>query len=177
MIKLPASYFQKDCLFLAQNLIGKTLARRFEDGTILRRKIIETEAYIGEEDKASHARMGKTNRNQIMYEAGGTVYMYLIYGAHWMLNIVSGKEGNPEAILVRGVEGCSGPGRVGKLYGLNRDFYGEDLTSSPRLWIEDSHLEGSISSTPRIGIDYAESPWKEMPWRFIWKGEEGETAK
>lgn len=175
-MKLPTSYFQKNGLFLAQNLIGKTLARRFEDGTILRRKIIETEAYIGEEDKASHARMGKTNRNQIMYDRGGLVYMYLIYGTHWMLNIVSGKENNPEAVLIRGVQECIGPGRVGKLYKLDRSFYGEDLGDSERIWIEDTTLEGKVVATPRIGIAYAEETWREMPWRFILE-EKGKSRK
>lgn len=169
MAKLSSSYYQKDSLFLAQNMIGKTLVRRFEDGTLLRRKIMETEAYIGEEDKASHARMGKTKRNQIMYDRGGLVYMYLIYGVHWMLNIVSGKENSPEAILIRGVEGCVGPGRVGKLYQLDGSFYGEDLAQSDKIWIEDTPLEGNILSTPRIGIDYAEETWRNKPWRFIWE--------
>lgn len=167
MQRLTKTYFENNStLFLARNLIGKTLVRVFDDETV-RLKILETEAYIGEEDLACHARNGKTERNKVMYESGGLVYVYLIYGMYWMLNIVSAQQNQPEAILIRGIENCSGPGRVGRLLKLDKSFYAENLETSARIWIEDSNMEGNIIATPRVGIDYAGEEWKNKPWRFI----------
>ena len=166
--RIPKSWLQNhDALFVAKNLIGKTLVRKFENGEMICSKIVETEAYIGPEDLACHASKGKTPRTEIMFGAGGTVYVYLIYGMYWMLNFVTGEENHPQAVLVRGIENCIGPGRIGKLFQLDKSFYGEDLETSDRIWIEDSEPEGKIIATPRIGIDYASEVWKEKPWRFV----------
>lgn len=153
-------------MFIAEDLLGKTLVRRFEDGHVLRSKILETEAYWGINDLASHASKGRTKRTEIMFEEGGFVYMYLIYGIHWLFNIVTGKEGEPEAVLIRGIEHVSGPGRIGKQLQLDKTFYAEDLENSNRLWIEESTLPGAIETGPRIGVDYAGELWKNKPWRF-----------
>ncbi|HET7732687.1 MAG TPA: DNA-3-methyladenine glycosylase, partial [Paludibacter sp.] len=93
---------------MAPQLLGKILVRQYEDGRIERYRINETEAYCGIEDLASHASKGRTSRTDVMFEQGGTVYVYLIYGMYWMLNIVAGKEHTPEAVLIRGVEGVVG---------------------------------------------------------------------
>ncbi len=163
---LPTDFFQQDVLQLAPALLGKIIARKFDDGTIERFRITETEAYRGEEDKACHAAKGRTPRTEVMYHQGGKIYVYLIYGMYWMLNIVSGKENEPQAVLIRGVENISGPGRVGKKLKLDKGFYGETLPSS-RIWIEDDgFVPQYITTTPRIGIDYAEE-WKDIHWRFV----------
>ena len=172
--RIPKSYFQSnDAVFIAENLIGKTLIRQFENGEIIRSKITETEAYVGPEDLACHASKGKTKRTSVMFEKGGLVYVYLIYGMYWMLNFVTGKEDEPQAVLIRGIEGCSGPGRIGKLLQLDQSFYGEDLETSKRIRLEASEIEGEVITTPRIGIDYAGEFWKNKPWRFVLQDFEG----
>ena len=167
--RLASEFFGNDVLEVAPKLMGKTLVRRFEDGSIERFTICEVEAYRGMDDLACHASKGRTARTEVMFHAGGVVYVYLIYGMYWMLNIVAGKENDPSAVLIRGLEGISGPGRVGKALGLDKSFYGEDLAKSSRLWIEDSGLKPGYIATPRIGIDYAGEPWISKPWRFLLK--------
>jgi len=88
---------------------------------------------------------------------------------YWMLNIVTGKENDASAVLIRGLKGISGPGRVGKALQLDKSFYGEDLSTSKRLWIEDAGIKPEYITTPRIGIDYAGEPWINKPWRFVLK--------
>ena len=166
--RIPNSYFQKhSAVHLAQALLGKTLVRKFADGRELRAQITETEAYFGSDDLASHASKGRTPRTELMFGEGGLVYVYLIYGRYWLLNIVTGKAGQPEAVLIRGLSTVSGPGRIGNLLELDKSFYGEDLATSERLWIEDTVMEGRVSAGPRIGVDYAGEIWKNMPWRFV----------
>lgn len=115
MIRLTTTYFQSnDALYLAEDLLGKTLVRDFGDGVVFRSKITETEAYLGNEDKANHASKGKTPRTSLMFEEGGAIYVYLIYGMYWLLNFVTGPSDTPQAVLIRGVEEVSGPGRLGK---------------------------------------------------------------
>lgn len=165
MTILSTEFFQQDVLQLAPALLSKTLVRKFDNGTIERFRITETEAYRGEEDKACHACKGRTQRTEVLYHQGGKIYVYLIYGMYWMLNIVSGKENEPQAVLIRGIEGISGPGRVGKKLLLDKGFYGETLPSS-RFWIEDDNTTPKYITTPRIGIDYA-GEWKDLHWRFV----------
>lgn len=166
--RISNDFFQNnDALFVAENLIGKTLVRDFGNGEIFRSKIVETEAYYGIDDLACHASKGRTPRTEIMFQHGGKIYVYLIYGMYWMLNFVTGEVENPQAVLIRGVETCIGPGRLGKMLNLDKSFYGEDLETSERLWLEDSQIEGNIIATPRIGIDYAGEIWKNKPWRFV----------
>lgn len=166
--RLPSHYFQRNtAVYLAEDLLGKTLVRRFEDGREFRAHITETEAYYGTDDLASHASKGRTPRTELMFGAGGTIYVYLIYGRYWLLNIVTGGEGLPEAVLIRGLSTVNGPGRIGNLLELDKTFYGEDLTTSDRLWIEDTELPGAITAGPRVGVDYAGDLWREMPWRFV----------
>jgi DNA-3-methyladenine glycosylase len=166
-LRLNSSFFERDARIVAPELLGKTVARRFEDGTEVRGVIVETEAYFGEEDKACHASKGKTARTQIMYATGGNVYVYFIYGMYWLLNVVTGNEGHPQAVLIRGVDKALGPGKVGKWLQLDRSFYGEDLTVSQRLWIEDSDLVPGYKTATRIGVEYAGEEWSLKPWRFI----------
>ncbi|WP_319230317.1 DNA-3-methyladenine glycosylase [Draconibacterium orientale] len=168
-VRLTNSFFQREVTEVAPDLLGKILGRRFEDGTIHKFKITETEAYRGGEDKACHANKGLTPRTKVMFDEGGLVYVYLIYGMYWMLNFVTGETGDSSAVLIRGVEGISGPGRVGRALQLDKTFYGEDLANSTRMWIEDSGLKPQYTTAPRVGINYAGEPWISKPWRFIVK--------
>lgn len=163
--RLPPAFFLRDVLDIAPELLGKYLVRRFEDGRTERYRINETEAYRGIEDLACHASKGRTPRTEIMFLDGGTIYVYLIYGQYWMLNLVTGPEGEPSAVLIRGMEGFPGPGRVGRELHLDRSFYGESLINSNRLWIEDAEPIAEIHTSKRIGIDYS-GEWADKPWRF-----------
>jgi DNA-3-methyladenine glycosylase len=165
--RLDSTFFHHDVLEVAPALLGKCLVRVFDDGTVRRFTITETEAYRGGDDLACHASRGMTRRNEVMFREGGLVYVYFIYGMYWMLNFVTGREGDASAVLVRGVEGFNGPGRVGKILQLDRSFYGEDLGRSQRIWIEETNDKSAFIALPRIGIQYAGEPWVSMPWRFI----------
>lgn len=165
--KLAGNFFRRDVLKVAPDLLGKILVRKFDDRPLARYKITEVEAYRGAEDLACHASKGKTPRTEVMFREGGFVYVYLIYGIYWMLNIVTGKIDEPSAVLVRGVENISGPGRVGNALQLDKSFYAENLLTSKRIWIENTNQAVKYNTTPRIGIDYAGEPWISNPWRFL----------
>ncbi|WP_163322480.1 DNA-3-methyladenine glycosylase [Draconibacterium mangrovi] len=167
--RIPNSFFLRDVTQVAPELLGKLLVRRFADGTIQKFVITETEAYSGGEDKACHANKGLTPRTKVMFEEGGLVYVYLIYGMYWMLNFVTGEPDDSSAVLIRGVEGISGPGRVGRTLQLDKSFYGENLGTSERIWVEDTGENPKFITAPRVGIDYAGEPWISKPWRFILK--------
>jgi len=164
-VRLPPDFFLRDVLEVAPDLLGKVLVRRFEDGRIERYQIVETEAYRGVEDVACHASKGRTPRTEVMFMEGGTVYVYLIYGMYWLLNLVTGNEGDASAVLIRGIEGCSGPGRVGRKLQLDKSFYGESLIRSTRIWVEDAEPVAEIKTSKRIGIGYA-GEWANKLWRF-----------
>jgi DNA-3-methyladenine glycosylase len=165
--RFPASFFRRDVLEVAPELLGKTLVRKYDDGLTERYKITEVEAYRGGEDKACHANKGKTPRTEVMFREGGVVYVYLIYGIYWMLNIVTGEVNDSSAVLIRSLEDISGPGRVGKALQLDKSFYGENLSTSERIWIEESDVQFSYSTSPRVGIHYAGEPWISKHWRFV----------
>lgn len=177
MKKLPISfYLQDDVVALAKNLLGKVLVTAWE-GEITSGRIVETEAYAGEQDQASHASKGRTERTEVMFQNGGRAYVYLCYGIHQMFNIVTAKEGIPHAILIRAVEPIegkeimmqrtgkkswdhsitSGPGRVGKAFGFHTSQCGLDLTSDELFISDDGFVakDEDIISSPRIGVDYA----------------------
>lgn len=166
--RLPLNFFLKGALEVAPGLLGKILVRQYDDGRTERYRINETEAYCGIQDLASHASKGRTTRTEVMFRQGGTVYVYLIYGMYWMLNIVAGEEGIPEAVLIRGVEGIEGPGRVGRLLKLDSTFYGENLATSQRIWIEDGEPVAEIKTSKRVGVDYSGPEWSEKLWRFYY---------
>ena len=151
---------------LAPYLLGKILCRRTEDG-VLRARICETECYFGEDDSACHAHRGRTPRTKTLYEEGGIAYVYLCYGIHSLLNVVSGEKDFPEAVLIRGVEGAIGPGRVTKLLKIDRDQNGVSFVESDEIWIEDDGFSASYYTDKRVGIDYADKEDREKKWRFI----------
>ena len=179
-MKLPRSFYDRPTLDVARDLLGKVLVHD-RRGVRTSGAIVEVEAYIGEADPACHAAPGPTPRNAPMYGAAGHVYVYLNYGIHWMVNIVTESRGSPAAVLIRAldpIEGievmrrrrggpatdqdlCRGPGNLTKAMGITQSENRADLLG-PRLYIEDRGLQmGSIAWGPRIGINVG----KEHPWR------------
>lgn len=166
--RLPAGFFDRPPLAVARDLVGKHLVRR-QGRDLFAAMITETECYDGERDLACHARHGRTKRNASMWGPPGTTYVYFTYGIHWMLNIVCREEGYPAAVLIRGVEGFSGPARLTKAWGIDGSLNGETLGSSAGLWVEDRGIllpPRAIARTPRIGVGYA-GKWADKPWRFV----------
>lgn len=165
---LDKEYFSAPATALAPDLLGKLICRRTESG-VIKARIIETECYFGEEDTACHAHKGKTERTKPMYESGGITYVYLCYGIHSLLNIVTGGEGHPEAVLIRGVEGATGPGRATKMMKISLKDNALPLTEESGIWLEDNGTKFEYISLPRVGIDYASKEDRERKWRFLAK--------
>lgn len=164
--RLGRRILSRPAVDLAPELLGKLLCRRGGNG-ILKYRITETECYYGEEDTACHASKGKTERTKILYEKGGTAYIYLCYGMHCLFNVVSGKEGHPEAVLIRGVTDYNGPGKLTRAMGIDRSLNGQDLVDSSELWIEDDGDRPEYVTAKRVGIDYATEEYRNILWRFI----------
>ena len=187
MMKLPRDFYTRsDVLEVARDLLGKKLVVPNRRGARVSGIIVETEAYRGPEDRASHAFGGRrTNRTETMYGRGGTAYVYFVYGMYNQFNVVTNVEDVPHAILVRALEPSegldiirrrrpgrseyewtSGPGRLCLALGIDRKLDKADLLGD-RVWIEEgaSISPRQIARGPRIGIDYAES-WVNKPWRF-----------
>lgn len=164
--RIPREFYIRDVLEVAPDLIGKNLVINNYDGSRSVYPLTEVEAYRGTEDKACHASKGKTSRTSVMFGMGGHLYVYLIYGMYWMLNIVTGPVGEPQAALIRGIGDICGPGKITKKLGIDRSFYGEDLVSSERIWLEDTGIKPDFKTGPRIGIEYAGDHWKSVPWRY-----------
>ena len=162
MKRLEYAFFHRPCLEVARDLVGKVLVY---DGRMLR--ISETEAYCGEADTACHAHKGRTKRTDVMYRDAGTVYIYLCYGMHWMLNIVTGEKEQPEAVLIRACEEAPGPGKLTKKLGITGALNGESMVNSPELWIGDDGFVCDVASDKRLGIGYASQEDQDRLWRFI----------
>jgi len=198
MHKLPLSfYLQTDVVKIARELLGKILVTNWNN-EFTSGRIVETEAYAGESDKASHASKGRTTRTEVMFGEGGTAYVYLCYGIHQMFNIVTGKEGIPHAVLIRAIEPVSGidvilkrtgkkkfeeavtrgPGNVGKAFGFHTVQCGISLISD-ELYIADDGCKlqkSMIGTSPRVGVDYAgeHAAWH---YRFFIKGNKYVSGK
>lgn len=189
--RLERAEFEVDARTLARRLIGCRLVRAGLGNGLLAGTIVETEAYVGTHDQASHAFRGRrTQRNESMYQRGGTAYVYFTYGAHFCMNVVCGREGVPVAVLIRALEPlsglevmrerrfgeiarrgsdielCNGPGKLCRAMGIDRGLDGEDLVTSERMWIERGEgVRLRLVNTPRIGIDSA-GVWtgKKLRW-------------
>ena len=174
--RLGRSYYSQPATYLAGDLVGKLLCRK-TDKNIIKYRIMETECYFGEEDTACHASKGKTERTKILYEKGGTAYVYLCYGIHSLFNVVTGKAGHPEAVLIRGVTGYNGPGKLTRGMGIDRELNGEDMVNSKRLWLEDDGCRLEVRTDKRVGIDYATPQYRDILWRYIADDGEYKPAK
>lgn len=153
---------------LAPLLLGKILCVKHGED-VIRARITETEAYFGEEDTACHAHKGKTKRTEVLYESGGISYVYLCYGIHALINVISGEKDHPEGVLIRGIEGYNGPGKLTKYLGIDLSFNRLSLTKSDIIWIEDDgFVPKEVLTSPRIGIDYATAEYIDKPWRFYY---------
>jgi DNA-3-methyladenine glycosylase len=187
-----AFYTRTDTLAVARELLGKRLVVPTGEGARVSGRIVETEAYLGAEDKAAHSYgWRRTARTETMYAKGGAVYVFFVYGMHHQFNVVTGPEGTPTAVLVRAVEPeegidvmrerravtkerelTSGPGKLCKALAIDKSFDREDLTTGTRVWLEDAGARlrpEEIAEGPRIGIAYAEE-YALKPWRFWIKG-------
>ncbi len=165
---LTGSFFARDCLEVAPALVGKLLCRRLPDGTVKRLRILETEAYRGEEDTACHAHKGRTRRTEVLYGPPGVLYVYLCYGVHWLLNVITGVGGQPQGVLIRACEGAEGPGRLTKALQITGEQNRMTLSDETGpVWLEDDGLSFTVKTAPRVGIGYASAEDQSRPWRFI----------
>ncbi len=165
MKRLDRNYFSQPATILAPDLLGKLLCRRLGD-KVIKLRITETECYFGAEDTACHAHKGRTPRTEMLYHAGGVAYVYLCYGIHNLFNVITGNEGHPEGVLIRGVEGYDGPGKLTKALDITRALNGDDLTESVSLWLEDDGYQCEFISRRRIGIDYATEEYRDILWNY-----------
>lgn len=187
MEALPESFYARDTVEVARDLIGKTLVRQGSGGSITG-LIIETEAYRGEEDLACHCRAGRTPRTEIMYGPAGRAYIYLIYGMYWLLNVVTEGEGDPGAVLIRAIEPqqgvdiiarrragqprrnwTNGPGKLSRALAIQGDLNGANICSaSGPLFISRGEQvpQELIQTGPRVGLDSVPEPWRSKAWRF-----------
>jgi DNA-3-methyladenine glycosylase len=175
---LPAEFFDRPALALARALLGKYVVRRYRSKTIAL-MITEVEAYDGPHDRASHARRGITPRTKVMFGPAGILYVYFTYGMHWMLNIVTGAEHYPAAILIRAgayrepatgkIIAINGPARLTKFLGITRAQNEKPVAKSTGLWFEDRGVRiprSKIIAAKRVGVDYAGKIWAEKPYNL-----------
>lgn len=165
---LSRKFFERATTTVAKDLLGKYLCRKYR-GKIMRAMITEVEAYDGFKDKASHAHRGETERNKVMFGPAGYWYVYFTYGVHWMLNVVTGKQGYPAAVLIRGIEGVRGPARLTKFMKIDKNFNDKAVKRKTGLWVEDRGTKikkSQIKKSKRIGVDYAGSIWRNKHYRF-----------
>ena len=148
---------------MAKDLVGKVLVHNGK-----RLRIAETEAYCGEADTACHAHKGRTKRTEVMYMKAGTIYIYLCYGMHWLLNIVTGEEDRPEAVLIRACVEANGPAKLTKALGITGEQNRQSITGD-ELWIEDDGIACDVITDKRVGIGYASQEDQDRLWRFIMK--------
>lgn len=162
---IKKDFFKRDALEVAPELVGKLLVRKVNN-KIIKLRISEVEVYKGEEDTACHAHKGKTKRTEIMYEEGGKYYVYLCYGMHYLLNIVTGKKDNPQAVLIRATVEADGPGKLTKVLEIDKSFNGKEVLKKNQLWVEDDGYRCEIQTDKRVGIAYASKEDQERLWRF-----------
>ena len=164
MDRLGYDFFHRSCPEVSKDLVGKVLIYK---GNTLR--IRETECYCGESDTACHASTGRTKRTEVMYMDAGTVYVYLCYGMHWMLNIVTGEKDQPEAVLIRACVGAEGPGKLTKALGITGAENRASVVTSEDLWIGDDGFRCETETDRRVGIGYASQKDQDRLWRFKMK--------
>ncbi len=165
MNRLDHDFYHRQCLAVARDLVGKILVRKTADGEI-RMRISETEAYCGESDTACHAHKGRTARTEVLYGEAGTIYVYLCYGIHWLLNIVTGEKEDPQAVLIRACVDAGGPGKLTKALGVTGALNRKSILETEDFWIEDDGSRFEIVPDKRVGIGYASREDQDRLWRF-----------
>ena len=168
---LPRAFYAQPTAVVALGLLGAYVVHERPDGRQVGR-IVETEAYVGPNDRASHASRGLTARTRLMFGPPGFAYVYLVYGMHYCLNVVTEGPGFPAAVLVRALEPVvgidaptNGPGRLCRALGIERAHNGVDLTTRPLYLAAGPRPRGRVVAAPRIGVAYA-GAWALKPWRF-----------
>ena len=163
------NFFKTDTISLAKNLIGKWIVTNI-NGKVVKAQISETEAYLGINDSACHSYKGKkTNRNEPMWQQGGTIYIYLCYGLHYLFNIVSLDINQPEAVLIRAVIGANGPAKTTKLLNIDKSLNGQSIINNTSICIMDDKHKYEYTKEQRVGIDYANNKDRTAQLRFILK--------
>ena len=166
MKRLGEEFFHRDCLEVAPDLVGKVIVSKI-GGEEVRVRISETEAYRGAEDTACHAHKGRTPRTEVLYGKSGMVYIYLCYGMHWLMNVITGEEGQPQGVLFRAGVDYNGPAKLTKKLGVTKEQNKTSFTDSDVLWIEDDGFKCKIRTDKRVGINYATEEYINKQWRFI----------
>ncbi len=166
MKKLDEKFYQRDVLDVAQDLVGKIIVSKIK-GEEIRVRITETEAYCGEEDTACHAHKGRTKRTEVLYGKSGVMYVYLCYGMHWLMNVVTGEEEKPQAVLFRAGENLNGPAKLTKALGVTGEQNLQPLVENSQIWIEDDGIKHNYHTDTRVGIAYATQEFRDKQWRFI----------
>ena len=166
MTRLGEEFFHRDALEVAPDLVGKILVSRI-NGEETRVRITETEAYRGEEDTACHAHKGRTKRTEVLYGKSGVIYVYLCYGMHWLMNVITGDEEQPQGVLFRAGEGYNGPAKLTKALGVTGEQNLKSFIDSEEIWIEDDGKKHDYHTDTRVGIGYATEEYREKQWRFI----------
>ena len=164
MERLSYDFFHRHALEVAPDLVGKLL---IHGDRYLR--ISETEAYCGVTDTACHAHKGRTKRTEVLYADAGTIYIYLCYGMHWLLNLVTGDENDPQAVLIRACVEAPGPGKLTKALGITGEYNRKSILKTTDLWIEDDGFRCEIDAATRIGIGYASEADQARLWRYVLK--------
>lgn len=162
MKRLTYDFYHRHALEVAPDLVGKLL---FCNGQCLR--ISETEAYCGEQDTACHAHKGRTKRTEVLYADAGTIYIYLCYGMHWLMNVITGDVDDAQGVLIRACVEANGPGKLTKRLGIIGDFNRDSIVNSEELWIADDGFRCTVRTDKRVGIGYASQADQDRPWRFI----------
>ena len=161
MERLSYEFYHRHCLEVAPELVGKVLVHQGK-----RLRISETEAYCGEADTACHAHKGRTKRTEVLYADAGTIYIYLCYGVHWMLNVITGDPEDPQGVLIRACQEAEGPGKLTKALGITGERNRDSVLTSPCLWIEDDGFRCTVTTHKRVGIGYATKEDQDRLWRF-----------
>ena len=161
MEKLTYDFYHRPCIDVARDLVGKVIVH----GDV-RLRITETEVYWGESDTACHASKGRTKRTEVLYMDAGTIYVYLCYGIHWLLNIITGDVDDPQGVLIRACAEAPGPGKLTKMLGVTGDLNRKSILDTPDFFITDDGLRCEIIPDKRVGIGYASQADQDRPWRF-----------
>jgi DNA-3-methyladenine glycosylase len=163
---LDPAFFARAADSVARDLLGRTLVRRIKSKR-MELIITETEAYLGPHDLACHAARGRTARTEVMYGPPGTLYVYFIYGLHWMLNVVTGQEGYPAAVLIRAAGDFTGPARLTRALAIDGALNGRIAGPESGLWFEVGSPSAEVIASPRIGVAYAGARWSSRKLRFV----------